>query len=458
MEYRGEGIFSFHEGFEEPYILLDSSGKQITQKCYEEVGDFADGIARVKQDGLYGYIDKSGREVIPVIYESIGFYGDRYGIGKTPYGYRLVEHPLLPCPHDVTEVRDAVQGDCTKDGYTGDTYCVDCGAILARGTGIPAAGHKWAMKSDARYHWKECSCGAVAETAMHTFRWVTDQPATAEKTGRKHEECSVCGRRQSENTVIGRLASVSLKDAQIIGIGDRNYTGKPIEQNDLSVRIGGDVLTKGNDYKVSYQNNVGIGTATVVITGKGTYRDTVEKTFQITVKKGKTYTVGGMKYKITNADTSGKGTVRLTGTTKKKTDAKFRELKVKDTVKIGGKSFKITAIGDKAFKGYAKLKKVTVGKNVTVIGKESFSGCAGLTSVKLGAGVTKISDKAFYGCKRLKTLTISSKKLKMVGKQAIQKIHKNAKIKVPSSMVKRYQKLFRKNTGFAERTMKLLAS
>ena len=41
--------------------------------------------------------------------------------------------------HGETEVRDAKKATCTADGYTGDTYCKDCGDKLATGTVIPAA-------------------------------------------------------------------------------------------------------------------------------------------------------------------------------------------------------------------------------------------------------------------------------------------------------------------------------
>ena len=38
------------------------------------------------------------------------------------------------------EIRGAVAATCTQDGYTGDTYCKDCDALLSTGTVIPAAG------------------------------------------------------------------------------------------------------------------------------------------------------------------------------------------------------------------------------------------------------------------------------------------------------------------------------
>ena len=38
------------------------------------------------------------------------------------------------------EIRGAVEATCTTAGYTGDTYCKDCDALLSSGTAIPAAG------------------------------------------------------------------------------------------------------------------------------------------------------------------------------------------------------------------------------------------------------------------------------------------------------------------------------
>ena len=105
----------------------------------------------------------------------------------------------------------------------------------------------------------------------------------------------------------------------------------------------------------------------MTIKGKGKYEGSIKKTFQITVAKGKTYTAGNYKYKMTNASTNGKGTVTLAATTKSKSDSKFTSCKITDTVKIGGKTFKVTAIGDNAFKGYKKLKKMCIRDRTTAI-------------------------------------------------------------------------------------------
>jgi len=46
-----------------------------------------------------------------------------------------------PCSHENTELRNAKEATCTKPGYTGDTYCTDCGEKIGTGTAIPAKGH-----------------------------------------------------------------------------------------------------------------------------------------------------------------------------------------------------------------------------------------------------------------------------------------------------------------------------
>lgn len=243
------------------------------------------------------------------------------------------------------------------------------------------------------------------------------------------------------------IAKADLAKAVVSGIVDEKYMGKSIAQPGLAVTINGKTLTNNTDYTLTYHKNTAIGTASVTISGIGVYTGTIERNFQIYVSKGSTYTVSDMQYKITDAATSGKGTVTFVKSTKSKSKLKGT-LKIGNTVMIGGISFKITAIGDKAFKGYTKLTKVMIGNNVTTIGKEAFSGCGIVTSVTIGTGLKTISANAFYNCKKLKTITISSKSLKTVSKNAIKNIYRKAVIKVPSSKVSAYKKLFKSSVGF----------
>ena len=61
------------------------------------------------------------------------------GVATKTYAVQVGE----PCAHANTEIRDAVAGDCTTDGYTGDTWCLDCGRKTATGETLTAPGHDY---------------------------------------------------------------------------------------------------------------------------------------------------------------------------------------------------------------------------------------------------------------------------------------------------------------------------
>ena len=88
--------------------------------------------------------------------------------------------------------------------------CTVCKKVLETAP-IPATGsthtHSYGTewKYDGTNHWHECECDDKADTAAHSFQWVIDKAATKEATGIKHEECTVCGAKRSENTVIDKL-------------------------------------------------------------------------------------------------------------------------------------------------------------------------------------------------------------------------------------------------------------
>ena len=88
--------------------------------------------------------------------------------------------------------------------------CTVCKKVLETAP-IPATGSNHAhsygtvWKYDGTNHWHECECGDKADTAAHSFQWVIDKAATKEATGIKHEECTVCGAKRSESTVIDKL-------------------------------------------------------------------------------------------------------------------------------------------------------------------------------------------------------------------------------------------------------------
>lgn len=180
----------------------------------------------------------------------------------------------------------------------------------------------------------------------------------------------------------------------------------------VKVTVGKKELKENQDYTVSYKNNKNIGKATVTITGINNYAGKVKTTFTISAKVGTTFKSGNNKYKVTSSSE-----VSFVGLK----DKSKSKVTIPKTVKYGGKSFKVTAIADKALKSNKKVTSITIGANVKSIGKE-----------------------AFYKCGKLKTITISSTKLEKVGKNALKGIHSKAKIKVPEKKLKDYKTILKK--------------
>ena len=77
-----------------------------------------------------------------------------------------------------------------------------------------------------------------------------------------------------------KISRISLSKAAVTGIKNKSYTGKAIKQSPV-VKLNGKTLKSGTDYTVTYKNNKAVGTATVTITGKGSYKGSIKKTFKI---------------------------------------------------------------------------------------------------------------------------------------------------------------------------------
>ncbi len=112
------------------------------------------------------------------------------------------------------------------------------------------------------------------------------------------------------------------------------------------------------------------------------------------------FTKGAFVYKVVSA---GKKTVKIKSLVKKNT----KKAVIPVTVKYKGITYKVTAIGKKAFNKCKKLNTVIIGKNVT-----------------------KVEASAFYSCKKLRRITIKSKKLKSISKKAFVKSSRKVKIKI----------------------------
>ncbi len=133
-----------------------------------------------------------------------------------------------PAAHDWQWVTDT-EATCTAAGVKHEE-CSVCHAKRSENTTIPATGsHSYtaqtvkdeALKSGATctqaavYYYSCAVCGVVEKNAAHTFssgspaahnwQWVTDTEATCAAAGVKHEACSVCHAKRSQDTSIPAL-------------------------------------------------------------------------------------------------------------------------------------------------------------------------------------------------------------------------------------------------------------
>ena len=161
----------------------------------------------------YQYNASSNAVTIPItaakLHNADGSYADTKGknSGTTFYYSNGVWGTAKPCDHKNTEIRNAKDATCTKDGYTGDTYCKDCGKKIGTGTAIPAKGHSWnegkittaPTCENAGVKTYTCTvCNATKTKAInatgHTPVEVAEQPATCTEAGHTAGvKCSVCG-------------------------------------------------------------------------------------------------------------------------------------------------------------------------------------------------------------------------------------------------------------------------
>ena len=64
-------------------------------------------------------------------------------------------------------------------------------------------------------------------------------------------------------------------------IKDKTYTGKKIEQNPVVKNTEGQILEKGKDYKLYYDNNIETGEAKVTVSFRDNYKGEIELKFKI---------------------------------------------------------------------------------------------------------------------------------------------------------------------------------
>lgn len=145
--------------------------------------------------------------------------------------------------HQHTEVRNVKEATCTKEGYTGDTYCTDCGEKLSDGKILPKKDHDYEIKDH-----KDATCTEDGYTTSFCKNCGDEKKETIKATGHLHTEiknakeatctkagytgdtyCKDCGEKISSGEVIEKLAHTwdegnVTKEADCIEAGVVTYT------------------------------------------------------------------------------------------------------------------------------------------------------------------------------------------------------------------------------------------
>lgn len=114
--------------------------------------------------------------------------------------------------HQHTELRDKKDATCETDGYSGDTYCKDCGQLISKGAVIKATGHSWddgkvteaatcKKEGTKTYTCKNCGETKTESIPKTEHQWdngkITKE-ATCKEEGIKTYTCSICGDTKTE--------------------------------------------------------------------------------------------------------------------------------------------------------------------------------------------------------------------------------------------------------------------
>lgn len=335
--------------------------------------------------------------------------------------------------HLHTEIRNAKEATCTETGYTGNTYCKDCGERLSSGTEIAKKAHEYEERER-----NEANCKRDGYILFVCRACGDEKREILPKTEHKHTEirnkveatctdegytgdtyCTDCGEKLSDGKKIPATGHIHIGylDKRDATCEEDGYTGDAYCKDcGITLEIGKNIPALGHTWKkqsVIAPTYTRKGTITYICKRcKEKKVITTKKLFSYP-KVGTTYLVSGSTYKVTKAGAE----VMVY-----KTSKVARSVTIPATIKAKGITYKVTSIGTKAFSGNKKLKKVTIGANIK-----------------------KISNNAFFKCRSLKMVTIKSVLLtkKTANKKAFKGVNKKMVIKVPKKVKKAYVKIFK---------------
>ena len=342
------------------------------------------------------------------------------------------------------KIENATESICEKGGsYDEVVYCTVCNKELSRNTvKTEALGHKWnegkittqpicTEEGVKTFQCMVCGKTKTEKVSALGHDWAedftVDKEATCEETGLKSIHCKHCDEKKDETTIPAKghiKGEVKIENAtestcEKGGSYDEvvycTVCNKELSRNTVKTEAKGHKWDNGKVTTEPTYAEEGVKTYTCTACG-------ATKT-EVIPKRNMEYTVGS-----TYQDISTNAIYRITVINQQveyvcPIDKKLKKATIPSQIRIGNVTYKVTSIGNNAFKR-----------------------CKNLSSITIGNNISKIGNKAFYNCKKLKKIKIKSKKLtlKKIGKSAFKKINKKAKISVPKSKKKSYKKMLTK--------------
>ena len=152
------------------------------------------------------------------------------------------------------------------------------------------------------------------------------------------------GRDKSGFDQIDYVYGKPIEDATVSGVVSKTYTGKLITQKPV-VKWNEEILQKDIDYSITYEKNRNVGTAAMMISGKGSYVGVIKKTFKIN-QAANPLTVKGKLIKISY----------------KKLKKKAQKYAVSSAIKFSKKGQ-----GKKTYRKIKGNKKITISKKTGMV-------------------------------------------------------------------------------------------